>query len=106
MAQTNTLRSRDEKRALAAAYGFWTTAVAHLGQVGSANSWERLQALQLLAHYAFLNPKDVDCSKCTAAATRLCLQLGLHLELPATERIKLDNATLETRRRLLALLQY
>ena len=91
---------RDEKRASTATYGFWATAVAHLERVGSADPWERLQALQLLAHYAFLNPQDVDCSKCTAAAFRLCLQLGLHHELPPDTKTKLDGKTLNHRRRL------
>jgi hypothetical protein len=90
----------DEKRASTAMRGFWATAVAHLDQVGLTSSWERLQALQLLAHYGFQNPQDVDCSKCVTAATRLCLQLGLHHELPTAAQIKLDSTTLNTRRRL------
>ncbi|KAJ5812669.1 hypothetical protein N7474_008970 [Penicillium riverlandense] len=95
-----TLMHRDEKRAMIAIHGFWTMAVAHLDQVGLANLWERLQALQLLAHYAFLNPKNVDCSNCAAAATRLSLQLGLHHESSAPAQMKLDTTTLNTRRRL------
>lgn len=96
----NTLTYRDEKRALTATYGFWATAVVHLDGVGLTSSWERLEALQLLAHYGFLNPRDVDCSKCAATATRLCLQLGLHQELPAPTQVKLETRTLNTRRRL------
>jgi hypothetical protein len=96
----NTLMHRDEKRAMTAKYGFWATAVVHLEQVGLASSWERLQALQLISHYSFLNPKDVECSRCAAAATRLCLQLGLHHELPAAVQVKLDAAVLNRRRRL------
>ena len=92
---------RDEKRATIATHGFWATAVAHLSGVGLASSWERLQALQLLTHYAFLNPQDVDCSKCAAAATRLCLQLGLHRELPSLEQMKLDTTKLKKRKTLL-----
>lgn len=81
--------------------GFWATAVDHLGHIGFANSWERLQALQLLTHYGFLSPKEVDPITCAAAATRLCLQLGLHHELPAPAQMKLDTVELNTRRRLL-----
>lgn len=91
---------QDEKRAKMAASGFWATAMAHLGQIGLVASWERLQALQLLTHYGLLNPEDVDCARCAAAATRLCLQLGLHHELPPLTQMKLDAATLDTRRRL------
>lgn len=92
---------KDEVRATTAACGFWATAVAHLGQVDLANAWERLQALQLLTHYGFLNPKDVDIGRCAAAASRLCFQLGLHQELPHSAKIKLDSSTLNTGRRLL-----
>lgn len=98
--QTNTLVAHDEKRARIASSGLWATAMVYLGQIGLAASWERLEALQLLAHYAFLNPRDVDCSKCAASATRLCLQLGLHLELPTGAQMKLDTVSLNTRRRL------
>ena len=91
---------RDERRATAASHGFWATAAAFLDQVGSVDSWERLEALQLLSHYAFMHPKDVDCSKCTAAATRLCLQFGLHQELPVSVVVDLDAKLLNTRRRL------
>lgn len=90
----------DEKKATTATYGCWAVAKSHLPQVGTTSSWERLQALQLLTHYAFLNPKHVDCSKTSAAGMRLCLQLGLHHELPASEQAKLSNDTLNTRRRL------
>lgn len=90
----------DEKKATTATYGFWAVAQSHLPQVGTTSSWERLQTLQLLTHYAFLNPKHVDCSKTAAAAMRLCLQLGLHHELPASEQAKLSTDTLNTRRRL------
>lgn len=92
---------KDEQRATTATYGFWSTALAHLSRVGLENPWERLQALQLLTHYAFLNPKDVNCSKCAASATRLCLELGLHEKLPASEEVKLGTAALNTRKRLL-----
>ena len=91
---------RDENRATAITRGFWATAITHLDQVGLASSWERLQALQLLAHYGFQNPQDVDCGKCAAAATRLCLQLGLHHELPASVEITSNTVALNTRRRL------
>jgi hypothetical protein len=90
----------DEKRATSASYGFWTTAVDALGQAGPFDPWERLQALQLLTHYGFTNPKHVDCSKCAAAATRLCLQLGLQHELPVSTQNDLDVSTLRTRKRL------
>ena len=92
---------RDARRATIATHGFWATAAAHLSGVGLANSWERLQALQLLTHYAFLNPQDVNCSRCAAAATRLCFRLGLHRELPTFEQLKLDTTTLNTRKTLL-----
>lgn len=90
----------DEKRATTAASEFWATALLHLEQIELASSWERLQALQLLAHYGFLNPKSVDCERCASAATRLCLQLGLHHELPASAQMKLDPTALNKRRRL------
>jgi len=90
----------DEKRATSASYGFWATAVDALGQAGPIDPWERLQALQLLTHYGFTNPKHVDCSKCAAAATRLCLQLGLQHELPARMQIDLGPAILKNRKRL------
>lgn len=95
-----TLMYRDERRATTATGGFWTAALPHLDRIGLSSSLERLQALQLLAHYAFLNPKDVDCSRCTGAATRLCLQLGLHHEAPASPQMKLDIKELNMRRRL------
>ncbi|KEF57713.1 uncharacterized protein A1O9_05631, partial [Exophiala aquamarina CBS 119918] len=95
-----TLMYCDEKRATSASYGFWTTAVDALGQAGPIDPWERLQALQLLTHYGFTNPKHVDCSRCAAAATRLCLQLGLQHELPVSIQNDLDVATLKKRKRL------
>lgn len=95
-----TLMYCDEKRATAASYGFWTTAVDALSQAGPIDPWERLAALQLLTHYAFTNPKHADCSKCAAAATRLCLQLGLQHELPISVRNDLDLSTLRSRKRL------
>ena len=98
--QMNTLMSRDEMRATIAAHGLWDTAVAYLDQASSVDPWERLQALQLLTHCAFLNPKDVDCGKCINAATRMCFQLGLQHELPVSDQTKLDGKTLDTRRRL------
>lgn len=91
---------RDEKRATSASYGFWSTAVGILRQAGITDLWERLQVLQLLTHYAFLNPKHVDCSKCAAAATRLCLQLGLQHEIPLSLQKSLDPAALSSRRRI------
>ncbi len=97
--QMQTLMYRDERRATAASYGFWATAVDVLGQAGPIDSWGRLQALQLLSHYAFMNPKHVDCSKCAAAATRLCSQLGLEHDVPSAHG-ELDSRTLSTRRRL------
>jgi hypothetical protein len=97
--QMQTLMYRDERRATAASYGFWTTAVDVLGQAGPIDAWGRLQALQLLSHYAFMNPKYVDCSKCAAAATRLCSQLGLEHDIPSAHG-ELDSKTLSTRRRL------
>ncbi|KAI1629123.1 hypothetical protein EDD37DRAFT_644888 [Exophiala viscosa] len=95
-----TLMHKDEKRATTASTNFWTTAAGLLDQVGTSDPWERLQALQLCTHYAFMNPKAVDCSKCAAAATRLCLQLGLHHELPASIQASLDTKALQNRRRL------
>ncbi len=98
--QMQTLMYRDEKRASAASYGFWATAVDVLGQAGTINPWDRLQALQLLTHYAFMNPRHVDCSKCAAAATRLCLQLGLQLEVPHSAQNEPSLETQATRQRL------
>ncbi|KIV91134.1 hypothetical protein PV10_05710 [Exophiala mesophila] len=95
-----TLMHRDEKRATSASYGFWSTAVGILRQAGITDLWERLQVLQLLTHYGFLNPKHVDCSKCAAAATRLCLQLGLQHEIPLSLQKNLDPAALSSRRRI------
>ncbi|KAH8701804.1 hypothetical protein BGW36DRAFT_424108 [Talaromyces proteolyticus] len=97
---TNTLMHQNEVQAITVTIGFRKTAIAHLPQVGLSNPWERLQALQLLTHYGFLNPMDVDCCKCAEAATRLCLYIGLHHELPASIQANLDSATLNTRRRL------
>lgn len=79
---------------------FYATAMAHLDRIGSESPWDRLQALQLLTHYAFLNPQTVDCRTCAAASSRLCFQLGLHHELDLIEQAKLDTATLDTRRRM------
>lgn len=95
-----TLMHKDEKRATTASNGFWTTAASLLDQVGTSDPWERLEALQLLTHYAFMNPRAVDCSKCAAAATRLCLQLGLQHELPASTQANLDVKVLQARRRM------
>ncbi|KIX09034.1 uncharacterized protein Z518_00112 [Rhinocladiella mackenziei CBS 650.93] len=99
---TNTLMQYDEKRATSATRGLWATARGHLDQIGSENLQERLQALQLLTHYACFNPQDANCVNCGAAATRLCLQLGLHHELSDTTRtrLKLDSTTINHRRRL------
>lgn len=90
----------DPKRATTASREFWAAAILHLDQVGMENSWERLQALQLLTHYGFMDPGYVDCSKCAEAATRLCLQLGLHHELPVSFPLSSDTTTLNNRRRL------
>lgn len=100
---TTTLMYRDAGRAATATAGFWATAISHLDALDQAsvhNPWQRVQALQLLAHYGFLNPKDVDCVRCTAAALRLCVQLGVHHELPASERQRVDPLVLDVRRRL------
>ncbi|KAL1890447.1 hypothetical protein Sste5346_008275 [Sporothrix stenoceras] len=100
---TTTLMYRDAGRAATATAGFWATAVSHLDALDRAsvhNPWQRVQALQLLAHYGFLNPKDVDCVRCTAAALRLCVQLGVHHELPEDMRRNVDDSTLNIRRRL------
>ena len=70
----------DEKSATSATRGLWATAKKHLAQVGSKDLMERLQALELLTHFAALNPQDANCINCGAAATRLCLQLGLYRE--------------------------
>ncbi|CAK7199565.1 hypothetical protein SEUCBS139899_002246 [Sporothrix eucalyptigena] len=96
---TTTLMYRDEGRAATATAGFWATAVAHLAQ-GQWNPWQRVQALQLLTHYGFLNPKDVDCLRCTAAALRQCVQLGLQHELPESQQRHVDEGVLDVRRRL------
>jgi hypothetical protein len=96
----NTLMHIDEKRTATTASGLWAAAVAHLSEVGLTSSWERLQALQLLTHYGFLNPKDVHVGHCAAAASRLAFQLGLHRELPPSSQMKLDATTLNTRRRM------
>lgn len=97
---SNTLMYIDEKRAAMTTYGLWTTAISHLEQVGTTSSWERLQALQLLTHYGFLNPQHVSVSHCAAAASRLALQFGLHEELPIQSRSKVDASILNTRRRM------
>ncbi|KUJ13383.1 uncharacterized protein LY89DRAFT_157759 [Mollisia scopiformis] len=98
---TSTLIVKDEKRATIATRGLWATAVAYLSQVGLSNSWERLISLQLLTHYAYLNPQDVDCGSCATASTRLCFNLGLHCELPLSDQTNQDVTTLNSRRRLL-----
>lgn len=98
--QMQTLMYTDERRATSASYGFWTTAVDALGQAGPFDPWERLQALQLLTHYAFTNPKHANCSKSAAAATRLCLQLGLQHALPSSVQDGLDPELLRNRKRL------
>lgn len=87
-------------RALKAAGEFWATAVEHLSHIGRQDQWQRLQALQLLAHYGLLNPQAVDCSSCAQAATRLCIQLGLHQELPVQEQRTYSPQFLNLRRRL------
>lgn len=97
---SNTLIFIDEKRAATTTYGLWTTAIVHLEQVGLTSSWDRLQALQLLTHYGFLNPQHVNVSRCAAAASRLALQFGLHEELPVATQMKLDSAILNNRRRM------
>ena len=97
---SNTLAHSDEKRAAATTYGLWTTAVGHLERFETISSWQRLQALQLLTHYGFLNPQNVNVSHCAAAASRLALQFGLHEELSASDQAKLNPAILNTRRRL------
>jgi hypothetical protein len=99
--KTNTLRHQDEKRAEAATNGFWATALVHLEQMGLTSSWEQLQTLQLLTHYGFLNPQEVDCASTAAAATRLCLQLGLHQDLPVSLLMGLDVTALNAQTRLL-----
>ncbi|KAH8690783.1 hypothetical protein BGW36DRAFT_364345 [Talaromyces proteolyticus] len=97
---TNTLTHENEARAIKATHGFWMKAVDHLPRVGLSDPWERLQALHLLTHYGCLNPTDVDCFRCAEAASRLSVNLGLHHELPASATTKLDNTTLNVRRRL------
>ncbi|KAG9778289.1 hypothetical protein KCU88_g4292, partial [Aureobasidium melanogenum] len=57
---SNTLMHVDEKRAATTTSGLWATAVSHLNEIGMTSSWDRLQALQLLTHYGFLNPQDVN----------------------------------------------
>jgi hypothetical protein len=71
-----------------------------LEYIGKDNSWQRLKALQLLTHYALLNPQAADCSSCSSAATRLCIELGLHRELPEQEQVIGSEEFLNTRRRL------
>jgi hypothetical protein len=97
---SNTLMHIDEKRATTTTSGLWKTAIFHLQEVGLTSSWERLQALQLLTHFGFLNPQHVNVSHCAAAATRLAFQLGLHEELPASMQTTLGQATLNARRRM------
>ncbi|KIW79395.1 hypothetical protein Z517_06007 [Fonsecaea pedrosoi CBS 271.37] len=97
---SNTLSYIDEKRAASTTYGLWATAVVHLEQVGLTASWERLQALQLLTHYGFLNPQHVNVSHCASAASRMAFQFGLHEELPTPRQMKLSSAVLNTRRRM------
>ncbi|KAH8895224.1 hypothetical protein GQ53DRAFT_855385 [Thozetella sp. PMI_491] len=97
---TSTLVHRNEKQAKAATRRFWASSLVHLKQVGLTASYERLQALQLLVHFAFLNPTEVDCERCAAAATRLCLQLGLHHEPATSMPIQQDLEALNNRRRL------
>lgn len=97
---SNTLMHIDGKRAATTTSGLWATAVAHLNEVGLTNSWERLQALQLLTHYGFLNPQDLNVSHCAAAASRLAFHCGLHRELPPSTQMKLDPTILNTRRRM------
>ncbi|KAH8646261.1 hypothetical protein BX600DRAFT_158326 [Xylariales sp. PMI_506] len=98
---TSTLMHRDEHRAKEATRRFWASALVHLEQVGLTNSWERLRALELLTHFGFLNPPEVDLTRCAAAATRLCFQLGLHREPPLSDPICQDHVALNDRRRLL-----
>lgn len=79
---------------------FWAAAKIHLAHIGQDDPWERLQALTLLAHYSFLNPNIINTSNCAAAAIRICLQLGLHGELPITEQTSLGQQAVNARRRL------
>ncbi|RDL41628.1 uncharacterized protein BP5553_01607 [Venustampulla echinocandica] len=95
----NTLIKHDEGRATTAAEGFWASAATQLDHIAE-NTWERVQALQLMAHYGLLSPGLVNCSNCAAAATRLCFQLGLHRELPSHEQSLHSRQILNTRRRL------
>ncbi|KAL2400736.1 hypothetical protein ABEF92_004989 [Exophiala dermatitidis] len=97
---SNTLMHVDEKRAATTTSGLWATAVSHLNEIGMTSSWDRLQALQLLTHYGFLNPQDVNVSHCAAAATRLAFHLGLHREVPPLTQTKVDTSILNTRRRM------
>lgn len=85
---------------MACAADFWNTAAEQLPYVGGENTWQRLQALQLLAHYGLLSPKSVNCCNCASAGTRLCVELGLHRELSPSERGILDPRVINTRRRL------
>jgi hypothetical protein len=87
-------------RAQAASREFWATASEQLGQMGSGNPWEKLKALQFLAHFAFLNPETLNVSALAQAGTRLAIQLGLHRELPPNESSKLSPSVLNERRRL------
>lgn len=92
----------NEKRATSATRGLWATAKSYLEQVGSEDLWERLQALELLTHYAALNPQDANCVNCGAAATRLCLKLGLHHEMNdiSRQRQNVDQHALNRRKTL------
>jgi hypothetical protein len=96
----NTLTHVDKKRAAATTYGLWASATLQLEHVDATRSWERLQALQLLTHYGFLNPHHVHVGHCAAAASRLAIQYGLHQELPFVDQLNLDSALLNSRRRL------
>ncbi|EPE34766.1 hypothetical protein GLAREA_10461 [Glarea lozoyensis ATCC 20868] len=95
-----TLMRYDEVRAIAREKDLWATAVEHLQYSDSMNSWQRLQVLQLLVHYSYINPALVNGNNCASAATRLCVQFGLHRELPASEQVKYNSSVLDTRRRL------
>jgi hypothetical protein len=90
----------DEVRAIAREKDLWATEIEHLQYSGSMNSWQRLQVLQLLVHYSYINPTLVNGNNCASAATRLCVQFGLHRELPASEQAKYNSSVLETRCRL------
>ncbi|KAF2165425.1 hypothetical protein M409DRAFT_55823 [Zasmidium cellare ATCC 36951] len=95
---STTLMYSDDVRALTASGSFWSTTAAQLENIGPTSSWERLQALQLLTHYGLLNPQDVNCVRCAAAATRLCFQLGLHREMSATSNRDIIEAEINKRR--------